>query len=341
MISDVLARRRAHLLGGSCAAGLSAATVARVGSLAILVAVAAVASTALVARDPARLVLLTAALFVSGWWWGSARLDAIDHSVLAPEVGAYGDALAVVTAPARRTPYEVRVPARVLRFRERDVSETVQLELPPARAPPQGAVLSLFAEVVEPEHDEDFDERTFLRRRGVHVILRARDWRIVGSRGGIGGFADRLRRTLVRGLDGLTGERRAVLAGVVLGEDEGLSEGLRDAFRTSGLYHLLAVSGQNVALLATGIVLFGVARPPSPARHRAHDDRGDRRVRARGRLAAVGRARGCGRRPGVDRLARRTRTRSAGGCSSRVRSSCSRGAPTRCSSRASSSRSPR
>ena len=30
MISNVLERRRAHLLGGSCAAGLSAATVARV-----------------------------------------------------------------------------------------------------------------------------------------------------------------------------------------------------------------------------------------------------------------------------------------------------------------------
>ena len=82
---------------------------------------------------------------------------------------------------------------------------------------------------------------------------------VVGARGGIGGLADRLRRALVRGLDGLTGERRAVLAGVVLGEDEGLSEELRDAFRTSGLYHLLAVSGQNVALLAVSVAPARVA----------------------------------------------------------------------------------
>src|SRR5439155_23982736 len=48
---------------------------------------------------------------------------------------------------------------------------------------------------------------------------------------------------------GLTGERRAVLEGVVLGDDAGLGEGLKTSFRRSGLYHLLAVSGQNVILL--------------------------------------------------------------------------------------------
>jgi competence protein ComEC len=55
-----------------------------------------------------------------------------------------------------------------------------------------------------------------------------------------------------------------VIAGVVLGEDEGLTDELRDDFRASGLYHLLAVSGQNVALLAGGVLLIawiaGVSR---------------------------------------------------------------------------------
>ena len=78
----------------------------------------------------------------------------------------------------------------MLRFRGRVVSETVQLELPPGRAPPQGAELELFGQVAEPERDDDFDERTFLRRRGVHVLLRATEWRVVGARGGVGGLAD-------------------------------------------------------------------------------------------------------------------------------------------------------
>ncbi len=44
------------------------------------------------------------------------------------------------------------------------------------------------------------------------------------------------------GVAGLAGERRALVAGMVLGEDEGLDAGLRDRFRASGLYHLLTKS---------------------------------------------------------------------------------------------------
>jgi competence protein ComEC len=47
-----------------------------------------------------------------------------------------------------------------------------------------------------------------------------------------------------------------VLEGVVLGDDGGLSDELRQRFRASGLYHLLAVSGQNVALVAAGALLL-------------------------------------------------------------------------------------
>ena len=248
---------RAHVLAGSLVGGLAFADAFREsGVLVIALAVALVAARTMVSGQQTRLIMLAAALVLVGWWWGSARLDALDRSVLLRDVGAGGDALVVVTGPARRTEYEVRVAARVLRFRGRVVSETVQLELPPGRAPPQGAELELFGQIAEPERGDDFDERTFLRRRGVHVLLRATEWRVVGARGGVGGLADRLRRALVRGLDGLEGQRRAVLAGVVLGEDEGLSDDVRTAFRASGLYHLLAVSGQNVALLAAGVALL-------------------------------------------------------------------------------------
>ncbi len=265
-MSGLLERWTAHLLAASLVAGLAAANLGR-GSAVVFAAAAfvvALGGAALPLDARARLAAFAVALALAGWWLGSSRLDALDRSVLAHQVGAGGEAVVVVTAPARHSPFEVRVPARVVQFRGRDVSEPVQLELPPGRAPPQGARLALFAVVDLPEQDDEFDELAWLRLRGVHVVLRARGWRIVGARGGIGGLADRLRRALVRGLAGLEGERRAVLAGVVLGEDEGLDEGLRDAFRASGLYHLLAVSGQNVALLAGGIMslawLFGVSR---------------------------------------------------------------------------------
>ena len=162
----------------------------------------------------------------------------------------------VVTGPARNNGFELRVPARLVRFGGIGVSEPVLLELPVGRSPPQGAILELDTRLKLPRPpSHGFDERTWLRRHGVHVVAIGKDWRIVGRRGGIGGYADRVRAWLARSLaPGLTGERHAVLEGIVLGEDEGLSPGLRDAFRASGLYHLLAVSGQNVIFVAVGIL---------------------------------------------------------------------------------------
>jgi competence protein ComEC len=98
----------------------------------------------------------------------------------------------------------------------------------------------------------------------VHVVLQVDEWHQVGRRGGLTGRADRLRAWLRRSsAPGLAGERRAVVEGVVLGDDAGLSDGLKTSFRRSGLYHLLAVSGQNVVLLAGGVLALAwlVAAP--------------------------------------------------------------------------------
>jgi competence protein ComEC len=114
--------------------------------------------------------------------------------------------------------------------------------------------------VKEPRRgDGGFDERTWLRRQGMHVVLHVDAWSTIGRRGGLGGLGDRLRVWLRRGsAPGLTGERRAVVEGIVLGDDAGLSPGLKTAFRRSGLYHLLAVSGQNVILIAGGVLLLAL-----------------------------------------------------------------------------------
>src|SRR5207248_11223534 len=154
----------------------------------------------------------------------------------------------------------------VRRFSGVPVDETVQLELPLGRAPPQGAVIEALAVLKEPRGPtHGFDERTWLRHHGVHVVMRVDSWRVVGHRGGLGGLADSLRRRLARAIaPRLAGERRAVLEGIVLGDDSALSDGLRRDFRASGLYHILAVSGQNVVLVAAGALvtawLLGVSR---------------------------------------------------------------------------------
>ncbi|HEV3479307.1 MAG TPA: ComEC/Rec2 family competence protein [Gaiellaceae bacterium] len=256
-----------HVAAAALCLGLAASLELRARGVWVLAAALAAATVAVALDDGRRrLAALALALAAGGLWWGSIRLDALDRSVLAPRVGEVGPALVEITGPARRTPFQLRVPARIRRFRGLEFRESVLLELPLGRAPPQGAIVETIVELREPRGPSDgFDERTVLRRRGVHVVARARSWRHVGRRGGIGGIADRIHHGLVRSIaPGLTGERRAVLVGLVLGEEEGLSHELRDRFRSSGLYHLLAVSGQNVAFVAGGVLLvawlLGISR---------------------------------------------------------------------------------
>jgi competence protein ComEC len=255
-----------HLLLATVCAGIAAANLARLHSF--LPATLAVGSSVVAVLSPGgqRLLLVTFALALLGWWWGSIRLDAIDRSALTHLVGTAEQGRVVVTAPPRRSGFATRAQADLKQFGSLRLSEPVLLELAAGRAPTQGDKLHVLGVLVPPRGPEHgFDERTWLRRHGVHAVLRVDRWRVIGRRGGLGGLADGIREFVTRGLSaGAGGERRAVLLGVVLGADEGLSQNLRDRFRASGLYHLLAVSGQNVALVAAGALflawLAGVPR---------------------------------------------------------------------------------
>jgi competence protein ComEC len=256
-----------HVLAAALCVGLAAANAVRAGTSWLLAAaLAAVVASVAIEDDRRRMAAVAAALALSGLWWGSVRLDAIDRSVLTRRVGEVGPSVLEITGPARRTPFQMRVPARIREFRRIAIREAVFLELPRGRAPPQGALIESVVELRAPRGPSDgFNERAVLRRRGVHVVARGRSWRIVGRRGGIAGLADRMRAGLADSIaPGLSGERRAVLAGLVLGEEEGLSQELQDRFRASGLYHLLAVSGQNIAFVAGGVLLvawlLGISR---------------------------------------------------------------------------------
>jgi competence protein ComEC len=235
-----LARAFPYCLPGALCAGLAGANLVRVGGAVACSLFGGAIVLAL--ADGVRAGVLTgvvAAILAGGWWWGSLRLDALDHSVLAAYVDRGDDAIAVVTGPPRVGHFEIHALARVERFGGIQVGEPVLLELPVGRSPPQGAKLELTAVVGEPRGPKNgFDERAWLRRQGIHVVVRGSNWRLRAS------------------TNGLRGERRAIVSGIVAGADEGLSDGLRDSFRASGLYHLLAVSGQNVVFLAAGVMAF-------------------------------------------------------------------------------------
>jgi competence protein ComEC len=249
-----------YVLAVALCCGLAAATLVRAALLPALVLLA----LAVVLRMP--LVLAACALALVGWWWGSERLHVLDHSTLRSHVGTAARAVVELEEPPRTGRFETRVRALVVRWGVERPHEPVLLELPPGRAPPQGARLSVLGVLRAPRGPSNgFDEEAWLRHHGVHVVLRADAWRRIGFRSGLGGVADRLHAWLARdGAPGLAGERRGVVEGVVLGEDQGLSDTLKQRFRASGLYHLLAVSGSNVVLIASGVLglawLLGVPR---------------------------------------------------------------------------------
>jgi competence protein ComEC len=252
-----------HSLLATLCLGIALANGVR---LSTLVAVGCCLALALAAAPTRAFALLACGLAVLGWWWGSGRLDRLDHSALRPQIGRAERALVVITAAPRRGRFDLKMPVRVRRFGTLVADEPAQLELPLGRAPPRGGVLEVRAEAQLPRGPtHGFDERTWLRRHGIHVVLAGDEWRLVGHRRGLGGVGDRLNRWLAHAIAGtLHGERRGVLLGVVLGDEQGLSRRLRVDFRASGLYHLLAVSGQNVILVAGGALalawLLGVPR---------------------------------------------------------------------------------
>ena len=249
-----------------------------------------------------------------------------------------------VTGPTRRSRFELRVPAEVRRFGRLRFREAVLLELPLGRSPPQGALIETRRHGPAAEAGQERLRRDDLaaasrrpRRAASRPLASDRPPRRARRRRRQAAPSARAARSR----PGSTASAAAIVEGVVLGDEQSLSDGLRQRFRASGLYHLLAVSGQNVVLVAGGRARAGVAaRHPALARadRRA---RGDRGLRARGRRAAVGDPRR-GLRARSSRWPGSRRGRPTAGTSACwARSCCSRGTRTRCSTRASSSRSRR
>ena len=99
--------------------------------------------------------------------------------------------------------------------------------------------------------------QAWMRARNVHAALSARAARVAA---GPAGFVDRVRARADRALAaGAPARVSGLLRGMVLGEGEALDPALQEDFRKASLTHLVAASGQNVALLAALAVALATA----------------------------------------------------------------------------------
>ena len=129
-----------HSLLASLCLGIAFANLVR---LPTLVALASALAVVLGASSWRAVGTIACLLALAGWWWGSARLDRLDHSALRAEVGRAERARVVVTAAPRRGRFDLKMPIRVRRFGLLALDEPAELELPLGRAPPRGAVLEV------------------------------------------------------------------------------------------------------------------------------------------------------------------------------------------------------
>ena len=276
--------------------------------------------------------VFAAALACAGWWWGSVRLAALDRSVLAgcgrhggtrPARGD-GSGAAEPLPAARAGPRSALRRASTCARRRcsscRRVARRRRARSCPPSSPSSSRAGPTTASTSEPGCDARASTSSCAPTAGASSA----------ARGGSRRLADRLRAHVERSLArGASGERGAVLAGVVLGDDQAVAQTLRDRFRASGLYHLLAVSGQNVAFVAVGVLVLAAA-----ARRAAPDRGGRARSRASPRTSSPSArsrrwcARGSSARSARSRGSPRGSATAGTSCCSR-RSCSSRGTRTR------------
>lgn len=259
--------RLPHTFVGALCGGFALANLTRPAPLPALgVAALLLALGPALTNSRLRLALIAAAGLAAAWGWGSMRLAQLDHSVLAARTGTVERAVVEVEEPPRAGSFDQRMRAVVLRWGTLRLREPVLLQLPLGRSPPAGARLELVGELrAPPGLTNGFDEAKWLRRQGIHAVLRGMTWRVVGRRGGVSGLGDEVGRWLAGDIaPGLSGERRDVIEAVVLGRSSDVGQGLLADFRATGLYHCLAVDGLKVAAVgggAAGVVLilgFGI-----------------------------------------------------------------------------------
>jgi competence protein ComEC len=186
-------------------------------------------------------VLVLAGL-VGGLAVGEARLNAIDAGALRAAPGSRLVVEGHLVAVPRRSGGRVR--AQVASSHGRVLVESRE----PVPDLPIGAGVRASGVLAQPP---SWYEAT-LRRQGIAMVLRTRRLQATGKRrtglqGRLDAIRDRAAQSLGRGIPA----REAALArGFVLGQDDRIDAETVEDFRRSGLSHLLAVSGQNVLLLA-------------------------------------------------------------------------------------------
>ncbi len=125
---------------------------------------------------------------------------------------------------------------------------------------PYGAKVQLNGTLETPPTEGDFNYKDYLARQGVHSLMNLPRVTILAEEQGqplyhaIYALKARAQATINQLLPN---PQAALLTGILLGNDNGLPPDLQEAFRTTGLSHIIAISGFNIAILIAILVSVG------------------------------------------------------------------------------------
>jgi competence protein ComEC len=258
---DAACRHPRHAILFAVTAGLLLRPLSRPATIAVAAAVALAAvvhasspgASWSAASHVCALAIGATLAVIAGALVADLRLDALEGGRLPALEGRPLSARVVILEPLRPRPGGLTV-ARARLLDGPAPGEGAVLRMRTAARPGVGEIVAVSG-TVKPLGMFD----AFQRRRGALAAVDVERLRVTGERrGGPAGVVDAARRRAEDGLGGgLAQPEAALLRGMVLGQDEQLTDDVRDDFKRSGLAHVLAVSGQNVMLLATLVLGAG------------------------------------------------------------------------------------
>jgi competence protein ComEC len=231
--------------------------------------------TGATALPAGRLVLASAALLGAVLALGGLRAAPLplplDHVARLP-LPARATLVGRVAAAPVPAPGRLRVLIDAERVDDEGRSGRIQLTVyGDAPAVVVGQRVRVDARLAEPvgfRNPGGFDHVARLARGGIHVVGSAKAEGLVLLDAPSPPWHARVRARAVAAIDAsLPPASAALLAGLLLGERRGLPPEMDEGFRRAGVYHVLAVSGFNVALVASAV--FVLARLAGLGRRRS------------------------------------------------------------------------
>ncbi len=116
-----------------------------------------------------------------------------------------------------------------------------------------GTLVRLRGHLVTPPESEEFSYREYLSLQGVHSVMydaQATDLHLYAGNNLLARLYLFKQSSLQRLYRLFPDPEASLLAGILLGNDQGLSKDLQQAFKDTGTAHIIAISGFNIAIIA-------------------------------------------------------------------------------------------